>query len=55
MLLADEDVGNGALTRDLLKGGLNITSVGLLIELNGVVFGTGGVEELLRGLAVGTV
>ena len=53
VFLADEDVERGARAGDFLEGGLNMTSVRLLVKLDGVIFGTGRVEELRRGFAAG--
>ena len=55
VLLADEDVGNGALTGQLEKGILDIGAVALLVELVGEVLGVETVEDLLGVGAVGAV
>ena len=55
VLLADEDVGDGALTGQLEKGVLDIGAVALLVELVGGVLGVETVKDLLGVGAVGAV
>lgn len=55
VLLADEDVGNGALAGQLEKGILDIGAVALLVELVGGVLGIETVEDLLGVGAIGAV
>lgn len=55
MLLVDEDVGHGALARDLLQRSLDLGSVGDLVQLERVVLGASAVKQALGGLAVRAV
>lgn len=55
MLLANKDVGDGALAGHLEKGILDIGAVALLVELVGGVLGVETVEDLLGVGAVGAV
>lgn len=55
MLLADVDVGDGALTRNVVEGGLELCAVRLLVQLVSLVFGLEAFQGALGGFAVGAV
>lgn len=55
VLLVDEDVGHGALARHLGESLLDVITVVLLVQLDGLVLGVVALEDALRVLAVGAV